>query len=259
MALIAALREEARGILKGGGWSKVESNGPEAMYERRFGSGEAVLVVSGVGRARAEAATHAVLEERRPDAVLSLGFAGGLAAGQRAGDLVVARELAPADGGPNGEQRARLSEAIRADSALADRALSVMQRLGLRCQAGMCVTASSVVSRPDAKRRLGLDAGALAVEMESFWTGLVCRERKTPFLAARAIVDAVERPLPDFIVRSASDAEAGNRWRDALAVALRPGSVSELIRLGGAASKAKKALAAFVSGFLRAWSRPAGV
>ena len=84
---MVALPEEARGILKSGHWRKVASSGSQPMYERRVGDGEAVLAVSGVGRVRAEAAVREVLDERRPDAVLSLGFAGGLAAGQRAGRL----------------------------------------------------------------------------------------------------------------------------------------------------------------------------
>ena len=255
---MAALPEEARGILKTGRWRKTELPGSQPMYERRVGNGEAVLAISGVGKVRAEAATRAVLEERRPSAVISLGFAGGLAAGQRAGDMVVANVLIPAEGVLNGGQKPRFGEALHTDRALTDEALDVLATSGLRYRAGACVTASEIVSRPDAKARLRLDADALAVEMESFWIGSVCREWETPFLAARAIVDTAERPLPDFIARSELDAGAGSGRRALFAAILRPNSFPALIRLGGAASKARNSLAAFASGFMGAWSGGSG-
>ena len=256
LALMVALPEEARGILKTGHWRKVASSASQPMYDRRMGDGEAVLAVSGMGRVRAEAAVREVLDKRRPGAVLSLGFAGGLVAGQRAGDLVVANVLIPAGRAPDGGQKPRLSEALRADPALTNKALDALATSGLRYQAGACVTASEIVSRPTAKRRLGSDADALAVDMESYWIGSVCRERKVPFLAARAIVDTAERPLPDFIARSTLDAASGNRWRAAMSAMLHPGSLPDMIRLSGAASEARKSLAVFAERFLRAW--PAG-
>lgn len=257
LALLVALSEESRGILKAGCWSKIASSRLQAMYERRVGSEETVLAVSGVGRSHAEAATRAVLEERRPKAVLSLGFAGGLSDGQRAGDLVVANVLIPAGSVSNDGPKPCVSEALDADHALKNKALGVLATLGLRYRVGACVTASQPVSRPEAKRRLGLDASALAVEMESFWIALSCHERNVPFLAVRAIVDTAERPLPDFIADSALDARAGSRWRGVLSVMLRPHRIPSLIQLGGAASQARNSLSLFASGFLRDWPCPA--
>ena len=257
LALLVALSEEARCIPKAGCWSKIASSRLQAMYERRVGSEETVLAVSGVGRSHAEAAIRAVLEERRPKAVLSLGFAGGLADGQRAGDLVVANALIPAEGAKGGEQKPRLGEALHTDRALTDKALDVLATSGIRHRTGACATASEIVSRPEAKRRLGLDAKALAVEMESFWIALSCHERNVPFLAVRAIVDTAERPLPDFIADSALDARAGSRWRGVLSVMLRPHRIPSLIQLGGAASQARNSLSLFASGFLRDWQCPA--
>jgi adenosylhomocysteine nucleosidase len=253
---MVALLEEARGILKAGCWSEAASSGSHEIYERRAGDGKVVLVVSGVGRVQAESATRAVLEERRPSAVLSLGFAGGLVADQRAGDLVVARVLIPAEDVLDGDPKPRISEALGADRTLSDKALGVLATLGLRHRTGACVTASRIVSRPEAKRRLGSDTDALAVEMESFWVALACRERNVPFLAVRAVVDTVGRPLPDFLAASEPDASSGNRWRRGLPFMFRPWSLPALIRLGSAASKARNSLAAFTSGFLKAWPCP---
>jgi len=252
-----ALPEEARGILKAGYWSEAASSGSHEMYERRVGDDQAVLAVSGVGRVHAEAATRAVLEERSPSAVLSLGFAGGLVADLRAGDLVVAQVLIPAEDVLNGYPKPRISEALDSDRTLSDKAISILTSLGLRHRTGACVTASRLVSRPEAKVRLGSDTDALAVEMESFWVALACHERNVPFLAVRAIVDTVERPLPDFLAQSVLNTGTGNRLWSALSVMLHPHWIPSLIRLGGAASRARNSLSAFASGFLRTWPRPA--
>ena len=197
------------------------------------------------------------MEERSPSAVLSLGFAGGLVADQQAGDLVVAQVLIPAEDVLNGDPKPRISEALDADRTLSDKAISVLTTLGMRYRTGACVTAPKLVSRPDAKRRLGLDTGALAVEMESFWIALVCHEQNVPFLAVRAIVDTAERPLPDFIAQSALNIGTGNRWWSALSVMLHPHWTPSLIRLSGAASKARNSLSVFASDFLRTWPRSA--
>ncbi len=254
LALLTALPEEARGILETGCWRRVPSSAL-AVYEGGIGSSEAVLAVSGVGRVRSEAAARVVLEEHRPGALLSLGFAGGLVPGQRPGDLVVADTLLPAHAARNGEQEARGGERVVSDLALADHARSVLGDLGLRRQDGACVTASQLVSSPEAKMRLGLASGALAVEQESYWAARICLERGVPFLAVRSIVDAAERPLPSFAARFALDAYLESRWRQALPVMLRPWAVPGLIRLAKAASTARISLTAFAVGFLSSRGR----
>lgn len=256
LALMVALPEEARGILKAGCWSRAASSGSHEIYECRAGGGKAVLVVSGVGRVRAEAATRAVLDERSPSAVLSLGFAGGLVAGQRAGDLVVAQGLILAEDTLNGGPKLRIGEALGVDRMLSDKALGVLGTLGLRHRAGACVTTSRLVSRPEAKVRLGSDTDALAVEMESFWIALACHEQSVPFLAVRAIVDTAEHPLPAFLATSAMNTGTGNRLWSAMSVMLHPHWIPSLIRLGSAASGARNSLTAFATGLLRAWSEP---
>ena len=248
--MLAALPEEARGILKTGCWKEVASSESQAMYERGAGNGGAFLVITGMGRIRAESAARAVLKQRSPDAVLSLGFAGGLAPGQRAGDLIVAQTIIPAEADPGGERNTRAGEAIHADRALTRAALRLLGASALRHQAGTCVTASQVISGADSKRRLGLSSKALAVDMESFWIGGVCGDLEIPFLATRAIVDTVERPMPAFVSEFAA---RDSRWRSALSAAIHPGALPELIRLAAAASKARNSLSNFAAAFLKEW------
>ncbi len=255
MALMVALHEEARGILKAGHWKRTPPSASLSVYEGCVGGAQAVLAVSGVGRACAEASVREILEEYRPSAVLSLGFAGGLIAGQRAGDLIVARTLMPARIAPNGRVDPGGGESFTSDRALTAESLRVAATLGLRHQAGACVTASDIVSNPEAKTRLGLITGALAVETESFWIGLACRERNAHFLTVRSVVDTAEDTLPDFAARFASDTGFGGRWWQALPVMLRPSTIPALIRLGNAASLARNSLTAFTVGFMNLRTR----
>ena len=250
LVLLAALPEEARGILKASHWRRISPSPSPAVYEGRIDGEKAVLAVSGVGRARAEAAVRGIMESHRPSAVLSIGFAGGLAGGQRPGDLIVARTLLPTRADLNGRLEPLDGERLDSDQSLTDEALRVLATLGLPHQVGACVTASHVISSADAKRRLGLATGALAVEQESFWIGLACRERDVPFLAVRSIIDPAERPLPSFAARFATDAKLGSQWRRALPIILRPRSIPALIRLAHAASAARDSLTAFTMAFL---------
>ena len=246
LAFIAALPEEARGILKTGHWRKIASPGPDAMYECHARNEDAILIVSGMGRACAETSISAIAEKHRPSAVLSIGFAGGLVTGQRAGDMIVARTLAPDIATPS-------NETIHSNQVLTNESLRILAKSGRRHRAGTCVTAPQIVSRPDDKKQLALRSNALAVDMESYWIGMACRERNTPFLAARAIVDTVERPVPKLAYRFASDTNSNAQWKSALHATIHPGSIPELVKLGNSARKARNSLSAFVSDFLDSW------
>ena len=214
------------------------------------GGAPALLTVSGVGPRRAAAAAKAVLEAHNPGAVVSLGFAGGLVEGQRPGDLIVATTLAPVS--ISGREQSAFSRAVDADAAMLAEALSVASKLGLRCRAGAMLTADRVVSGPEEKRRLGAETGALAVEMESYWIGLACRERDVPFLTVRAVADTVERPLPGSVARLALGPGLHNGWRPGISVALHPWWAPGLVRLAQDAAAAQGTLTSFALGYLAA-------
>ena len=223
-----------------------------ATYEGSISGANAVLAISGVGRANAEAASREVIQRFSPSSILSLGFAGGLAQGQRAGDLVVARTLIPMCSLPNGDLERCDFESLISHPALSEKAEQVLSGLGLRHESGTCVTASRVVPQPEAKERLGVDTGALAMDMESYWAGMACREFGVPFLAVRSIVDEVGRTLPDYAVRIAQDPGPQAMWKHVLPALSRPWKVPSLIQIAFAAEAARKSLTDFAVGFIGA-------
>ena len=255
LALLVALPEEARGILRAGDWQRVPSSASLATYRGHMGGSTVTIAVSGVGKAPAEATTREVIAQQHPEAIISLGFAGGLVEGQEAGDMVVAKTLSPVDNGSNRTETSDIKESLASDEALANQALRVLMAQGLRSQAGACLTVSQIVSRPEDKSALGRDTGALAVEEESFWIGRVSHEHAIPFLAVRAIVDAAGHPLPGFVAEFAFESRLKSRWRQALPVLFRPWWIPGLIRLGAAATRAQRSLTAFTLAFLESYAQ----
>jgi adenosylhomocysteine nucleosidase len=135
--------------------------------------GEDVCVVHlGVGPASAKRRIAPLMAEA-PHLVVCAGFAGALDPRLRTGDLVIAENfstphlLPPPPATPCGH-------------------LFV----------GPLVTQSSPVETAAAKRELGRESGALAVDMETASVAEACRAADVPLLAVRVISDDFSTPLP---------------------------------------------------------------
>lgn len=239
LAFIFALPEEARGMLKAGEWERVPSSASRARYLGSVASVNAVLAVSGIGRANAEEATREVIEQYKPDAIVSLGFAGGLTAGDAVGDLVVADTLMPIEG------TRVIGEPIDSASTLVQTSRDALEVKDISARFGLCLTTSHIASNPEAKTSLGKTMEALAVEMESYWIGQACRDNNVPFLAVRSIVDTVDHLLPSFVAEYTFEAGMKSRWRQVLPVLLRPWCIPGLLRLGAASARSQKSLTTF--------------
>jgi adenosylhomocysteine nucleosidase len=150
-----------------------------AGFVVRTGSvaGKTLAVVScGVGQAAARKATEALIVAHRPKLVISAGFAGGLQAQVRRGDVVMVQAVLH-----NGQ---RLSLGVKSAPA------------AKRVYLGDLVTVDKLVTSPEAKQILGEQTGAMAVDMETFAVVDVCRELGVPCLGVRIISDAVGDALP---------------------------------------------------------------
>jgi 4-hydroxy-3-methylbut-2-enyl diphosphate reductase len=142
----------------------------------RRGLAEALVLRSGMGAARARSAARAAA--RIPaDALAVTGFCGAVAAGMRAGDVVVASEVR----GPAGV------------TACATRPLLVaLATLGIeRVRVGPISSVDHVVR--GAERGVLAGQGALAVDMESAWLAQAAMGR--PFAVLRVVLDTPAREL----------------------------------------------------------------
>jgi adenosylhomocysteine nucleosidase len=106
-----------------------------------------------------------------PALLVSAGFAGGLQPGLRAGDLVLGENYSDPD----------LVSKLSLDKGW---------------HVGGVSTAPAILERSEEKRRLGLETGCLAGDLETARLAQVCAERALRMLSVRCISDALEDDLP---------------------------------------------------------------
>ncbi|HWB14220.1 MAG TPA: hypothetical protein VG826_33645 [Pirellulales bacterium] len=192
------------------------------------------VVTSGVGQLAATRGTQALIAGHRPSWVISAGFAGGLDPCLKKGDIVMADALVATDG-----RRLTIDLKIPPEVVAASKRLHV----------GTCADSPAIVRRPDDKRELGRRRGALAVDMESWAVGEVCRQAKTRFLSIRVISDAVDEELPPDVETLARQKTTASRLGAAAgAILRRPSSVKDMLRLKEDALVFTDRLARFLAG-----------
>jgi hopanoid-associated phosphorylase len=113
-------------------------------------------------------------------AIVSFGIAGGLSPHLAPGDWVVATSVVSGD------------RCIETDIGWASR---LAERLP-GGELGKILSVSDAVLRPEHKRRLHLETGAAAVDMESFQAAALAEELGLPFAAVRVVADAAGREIP---------------------------------------------------------------
>jgi adenosylhomocysteine nucleosidase len=167
--VLAALRTELRPALRLLRPAPLRAGGSAA-----HAAGPFVFAVGGVGAKAAGEAALRLIAAFRPDAVVSTGFAGALDDGLATGDLV----LGGATGCPAAAGLLRLARAAAPDA-----------------RAGDVHAAARVVNDAAGRRRLRLETGALAVDMESAAVGRAAREHGLDFLCVKAVLDTPAKPL----------------------------------------------------------------
>lgn len=218
-----------------------------AGYTERIGTwkGRTISVVeTGLGRQRAEQALGEVIQTRRPEWVLSAGFAGGLQDEMRRGHflmadaVLLAREKLPADDAPQ-----QLSIGLTMDKE----ALAASPGVHV----GRLLTVGRLIRGAEEKRQLGQTYDALACEMETFAVAHVCQREKVRFLSVRIISDTVEEELPNEIEKLL-DQQTTAAKLGAAAAALwnRPSAAKDLWKLKEDALSASDRLAKFLTGVI---------
>jgi adenosylhomocysteine nucleosidase len=193
------------------------------------GSRTVLVLETGVGAAAMEKALSWLLSGPvgdgaafRPSLVLSAGFSGAIVPGLNVGDLILADALADADG-------VSWQTTWPVGSSLHRR--------------GRLLTTTSLVGRPEQKRRLGRQSGAIAVDMETAVVARTCAAAGVPFGVLRVISDDVDTPLSEALLAVLGDGRV-RPGRLAAAILRRPFLLAELMRLGWHTRKAARRLAA---------------
>ena len=239
ISILVAFKDEARDYIKA---NRLHGSGGGGLP--RFYVNEAhhhpALVVSGVGRERAQRATQQLLTSGPPSLIISAGFAGGVRSHLRPGELILCRRLyAPAEG------QGQTPDYIEAQDSLIVKAQEVLEGTGLRYRVGASMALQQVAASPE-KQWLGDNYPVDVVDMESYWVAATAAEQGVPCLALRAVLDPLEESLPAFDLDSTL--EGGSGWRSALKyVVKQPWKIPLLIRLSGEAGAAQGRLSQALS------------
>ena len=129
---------------------------------------ETPIFFTGIGKTNAEKAVREYLAGHSPGLLLTCGFAGGLKAELKGGDVIFETS----------------NEAIRAKLAAAG------------AQPAKIICMDKIASTAAEKKKLRDETSADAAEMESGAIQIVCRERGVPCATVRVISDAANEDLP---------------------------------------------------------------
>jgi len=232
LLVVAALAWEARQILRHIEVVQPAEDAGATLWSGRHGDVDVWVLKTGMGQEQAARALRWAPRMPRPDAVLSTGCAGGLAAGLVPGEVVVAQDVVTSDG---------ISRPT--SSAWRERYAAASAAAGLRARQGTILSNTGIVSATRDKRRLAEASGAVAVEMEAAAIAGWASQAGVPFAAARVILDSAEMPVASDVAALTTSSGAVSPRRLLGALIRRPGIVRELFAVAMSARKCRRSLA----------------
>jgi adenosylhomocysteine nucleosidase len=187
IGIVIALPGEARSLL-----------GKTIALDRPMLSDDRVVMVSGMGPARAENCANSLIK-LNISALSTWGTAGALDPALRAGDVLI-----PGSVGLNG------AKTFPTDPAWRQRVLSALPNAD-RPATGTALQVAKPVTTSAGKRQLFQDTGAAAVDMESYAVASAAAQAGIPFLCLRAIADTAAHDLSPRLLQ-AVDPYGRLRW-----------------------------------------------
>lgn len=221
IGLVVALPAEARALLGRGIWERADGQRYRRIY---FEEGVSLIaVLGGMGQENAMASARWLIS-RKVRALVSLGVAGGLDPTLKAGDTVFGDVIYQDQG----------SHCQKVWEGMPGRANVIRERLqkkGIRSSSGGIVSVKKPALSTSAKKKLHLETGALATDMETGSVAVVASESAVPFFAFRTICDPADREIRDSFFRCLDPDGRIKVLRIVLAVLRSPLLISDLLTL----------------------------
>lgn len=201
IAIIGAMQDEIDALIKRCSEIEKQEIYNIACYVGKMRSQDVVIALSGIGKVNASYTTAMINQEFLPTHVINIGSAGGLRESQTIGDIVVAKECCMHDFDiQNGFGTDNRFIAIP-DEQLYQLTLQSAEELKFNTVRGLLVSGDQFITDP-AQFALILERlpHAVAVDMESYAIGKVCKNMNIPFVVIRSISDiaVVEGNAVDF-------------------------------------------------------------
>lgn len=217
IAVVAAVEVEASDLVKT--W---DLRGRAPYFEGSVSGRSVTLTLTGVGGLRALAAMERWVLPRRPSALLSVGFAGALAADLAEGQTVEPLGVSHVEGG----RALRLDGPCPSPTEAAAELLSVDQ----------------LAATPEAKHALHRRSGARLVDMETHALAECCLRHRLPMYSVRVISDDARSTLPPESADWVREDGTIDTRAAAAYVTLRPWSMPRLLAMQRSAQRNARTL-----------------
>ena len=149
-----------------------------------------IVIQTGIGSTKAQAACEAVLDQRPWTVFIASGFAGALVPSQ-IGVLVIPEQVVCQDPRITG-----FSTAIACTALYRQQAWNTAQLSENTVLSGRLVTAENIVWLARDKQAIGRAFEASSLDMESAAIGTMAAQRGIPFVVVRSVSDRAEEDLP---------------------------------------------------------------
>ncbi len=242
IAVLAALERELKPVISRLAAADHGQTTAMSYWSGMYDGIDAAAVLTGVGPQQAEAATEAVIEQLRPQLIVSVGYAGGLADALEPGALVVAEGAIH-----NGER-------VAVASAHVERVTGLLAGAEIPHERGWLLTVDKPLATPESKAAAHEQWGAVAVEMETAQVIGAANRAGVPCVAVRAVSDTVGQVLHVGGKCVLSQCGVGPLLRLALHLTRHPREAAHAIRLHRQGALCSRRLAAAVDAVLRGWA-----
>jgi adenosylhomocysteine nucleosidase len=192
LVILAALRQEIASMEKSLSRRNYSNQEQFSVCHGEYNGKNVMLVITGMGRERAERATQMVLQSNPLTLLVSLGFAGALNPGLAAGDIILCSGIHCRDGNGN-KTVSYIRSSDNGIHALLSRRL---ESESISFHTGEVVSVMQPMQNAEDRAALRQEFNAEIVDMESYWIASIAAQRKVPFLALRAVSDTVDDSFP---------------------------------------------------------------
>ena len=193
LGFIAAMPQEQKAITDQMTDVEVRTIAEAAFYKGHLADEEIVVALSGVGKVAAAIASTLLCENYHPDALLSIGVAGGLKEGQHVGELVFSDYAIQADYDTSAiDGKDGIGKVSTASRDLLERAEAAAKEAGLTYTTGSVATQDLFMAyEDDFKKLFSRFPQSACSEMEGGAIAQVASQFGLPFLIIRTLSDIV--------------------------------------------------------------------
>jgi adenosylhomocysteine nucleosidase len=184
IAIVYALREEVKPLLKEGKTLTKILLKPTVLEQAEFRGKSVVFCQTGVGMNPAHEGIEKLFSHFQPSLILSVGYAGAAHPELKTGDLILANEI-------RSESGDRFIIGTQHAVSLLEQ---IIQEEQIPYRIGLLLTVWKMAGQ-EGKKKAG-QSGALAVDMETAATAAVTAKKGISILSLRTIFDPLDEELP---------------------------------------------------------------